>query len=78
VPIEAILVRGANVFAAVVKNGTVKFTPVEIGINEGQRLQIRGGLTGGELVALNVPSELDDGMHIRALPPKPPGTPPAK
>jgi RND family efflux transporter MFP subunit len=68
IPIEAIFVRGAQVLTAVVKDGSVKFTPVELGINDGQRLQIRSGLQGGEQVALNVPSELDDGTRVRAVP----------
>jgi RND family efflux transporter MFP subunit len=75
VPSTALLTRDDRSMVAVVRNARVRLVPVETGVDDGRQVQIRSGVQAGEMVALNLPSEVGDGAAVRALPAKPaPGT----
>ena len=68
VPAEALVQRGARLQVATVRDGRLHFVDVEAGTNDGRIVQIRSGVTTGEVVALSPPSDLDDGAPIEAVP----------
>jgi RND family efflux transporter MFP subunit len=84
VPSTALLLRNNRNVVAVVRDQHVRMVPVEIGIDDGKTVQIASGLRPGELVALNLPSEVDDGGPVRPMPATgagpegPPGAPPGE
>ena len=65
VPTEALLVRGDQTMVALVKDGRVRLQAVEPGVNDGQRVQLKGPLPEGALVALNLPIELGNGSPLQ-------------
>jgi hypothetical protein len=67
IPSPALLVRNGQLLVAVVHNSRVKLTPVRTGIDDGQHVQIVSGVRQGDLVALNLPSELADGAVVQPL-----------
>jgi RND family efflux transporter MFP subunit len=73
VPSTALLLRNNTTVVAVVRDAHVKLTPVKVGIDDGKTAQIASGVRAGEMVALNLPSEVDDGSPVRpmAAPPGP-------
>ena len=81
---DALFVRGDKTYVAVIKEGLAHFRHVEPGLNDGKTAQIRTGLNGDETVALNFPSELEDGARVQPVPmkaavaaaPQPPSPPP--
>ncbi len=52
---------------AVVRDGRVHFVTVRVGQDDGKTVQILGGLRGGEVVALALPSEVAEGAVIQAI-----------
>ncbi len=65
VPSEAVFMRDDHLVVAVIKDNVAHFTKVESGLDDGKQLQLRKGLSGGELVALNFPSDLPDGAPVQ-------------
>jgi hypothetical protein len=51
----------------------VHFTKVRLGVDDGQTIEVLEGLRGGELVALNLATDVADGSPIRAQPELPKG-----
>jgi hypothetical protein len=76
VPIDALLVRGDQTLVAVVQGRKLHLQPVQTGPSDGKTVQLRGGLTGGELVALSPPPELGEGAPIQPVLKRVPGEPP--
>ncbi|HVI75612.1 MAG TPA: efflux RND transporter periplasmic adaptor subunit [Anaeromyxobacteraceae bacterium] len=68
VPAEALVQRGARLQVATVRDGRLRFVDVEPGTNDGRVVQIRSGVTAGEVVALSPPSDLGEGAPIQAVP----------
>ena len=66
-PTEALFQRGPDLLVAVVENERATLRKVVPGLNDGRSVQVRSGLVGGEVVALNFPSELPDGAAVQPL-----------
>lgn len=67
VPSDAIFVRKGALLVGRLEDDHVRFTPVQIGVNDGRTTQILSGLEGGEDIALNVPSEVNDGARVHVV-----------
>jgi len=67
VPSEAIVQRGGRLQVATVRDGKLRFVDIEPGTNDGRTIQIRSGVSPGEVVALSPPSDLADGAPIQAI-----------
>ncbi|NBD11073.1 MULTISPECIES: efflux RND transporter periplasmic adaptor subunit [Corallococcus] len=67
VPDAAVIVRSGQVRAAVVENNKIRLVPISIGTSDGTRIQVKEGLKPGELVASDLPAELDDGAVIQPV-----------
>jgi membrane fusion protein (multidrug efflux system) len=66
IPAEALVIRSGNPFVPVVQNGHIHMAPVQVGVSDGRTVQITSGLQGTEVVALNLPAELDEGAAVQA------------
>lgn len=67
VPSQALVARGEKLQIALVDGGKLHFVDVVPGLDDGRRIQIRRGLSGGELVALSPPSDLGEGAPVEVL-----------
>jgi RND family efflux transporter MFP subunit len=67
VPAEAIVQRGERLQVATVRDGKLHFVDVETGASDGRTIQIRSGVSPGELVALSPPSDLGEGAPVQAI-----------
>ena len=65
IPGEAIVVRNGKNVVAVVRNQVVHLEPVTIGRDYGDKSEITTGLKPGEVVALNVTDEVQEGVRIQ-------------
>jgi RND family efflux transporter MFP subunit len=69
VPVEALVFRGTEPFVAVVDGeNRVKYRPVKIADQDGQRAQLLTGLSQGEVLALNLGESVSDGQKIQPVP----------
>lgn len=77
IPFEALIFRGTAPFVAVVDSQMrVKYRPVKIADQDGQRAQLLDGLSEGELVALNLGESISEGDKVQPVPVD--GRPPVK
>ncbi|MCP3097854.1 efflux RND transporter periplasmic adaptor subunit [Myxococcus sp. K15C18031901] len=67
VPDAAVIVRSGQVRAAVVENDKIRLVPIVVGTSDGSRTQVKDGLKPGQLVASDLPAELDDGAVIQPV-----------
>ncbi|HXE07996.1 MAG TPA: efflux RND transporter periplasmic adaptor subunit [Acidobacteriaceae bacterium] len=69
VPRAALETNGARTFVYRVIDGRLRWTPVQVGIVNLQRAEIRGGLRKHDVVALNTIDnrEMHDGMRVRPV-----------
>jgi RND family efflux transporter MFP subunit len=67
VPNAAILVRAGHTRAAVVEGNKIRLVPIEVGVSDGNRTQVRSGLAPGQLVANDLPAELGNDAVIQPL-----------
>lgn len=68
IPAEALVVRsGVPSVGVVGPDNRLHFRPVELAEDDGEHARLVRGLEGGELVALNVGSSLDDGALVRPV-----------
>ena len=65
VPAEAIVARGEQLAVALVKDRRVHYVPVELGLNDGRSVQVRSGVSAGDVIALSPPSDLAEGAPIQ-------------
>ncbi len=76
IPAEALIFKGVEPFVAVVDGeNRVRYRPVKLADQDGQKAQLFAGLSEGELVAINVGDSVADGDRIQpvaanAVPPK--------
>jgi RND family efflux transporter MFP subunit len=75
VPSDAIFVRKGVLMVGRIEGDHVRFVEVRIGINTGKTTQIASGLSGGEDIALDVPSEVSDGARVQPVQAPPPPAP---
>jgi RND family efflux transporter MFP subunit len=67
VPADALVARGDKLQVALVREKKLHFVDVEPGTNDGRQLQIRRGVSGGEVVALSPPSDLGEGAPVQPV-----------
>ncbi|HVI22751.1 MAG TPA: hypothetical protein VM691_04660, partial [Myxococcales bacterium] len=68
VPTDALVAQGGQLFVATVQDDKVHFTKVRLGVDDGQNIEVLEGLRGGELVALNLATDVADGSPVRPQP----------
>ncbi|MGD0835769.1 MAG: efflux RND transporter periplasmic adaptor subunit [Polyangia bacterium] len=68
VPAEALVMRaGATAVAVVGGDNRLHFRPIQLAEDDGERARVLGGLEAGELVALNVGTNVDEGALVRPV-----------
>ena len=65
VPTDALVGKGGKIFVPTVQDGRVHFAQVRLGVDDGARVEVLEGLRGGELVALNLASDVADDSPVR-------------
>jgi RND family efflux transporter MFP subunit len=68
VPAQAVARRGGSPVVFVVEAGVAVLRRVDLGPVRGQRSTVEAGLSGGEVVVLNPPLDLEDGARIQEQP----------
>jgi membrane fusion protein (multidrug efflux system) len=67
IPAEALVMEKVNAFAFVADGGKAKKTAIKIGFNDGAKVEVLGGLTGGEAVIFAGKLTLTDGQAVNAV-----------
>jgi hypothetical protein len=68
-PANTVLFRsGGMQVATVQKDHTIKMKTIEQGRDFGKTIEILTGLDPSDLVIVNPPDSIDDGMHVRMAP----------
>jgi membrane fusion protein (multidrug efflux system) len=68
VPVESLVLRDGKTLVPVVDpSNEVHFAEVQVGENDGKLVNIRSGLTGGQMVALNVGASVAEKGHVRPI-----------
>ena len=67
---DAVAVRNDQSTLAIVKNGVVHMTPITIGRDFGDVVEVTTGAQEGDLVATEVTDEVVDGAHVQVQMPK--------
>lgn len=70
VPVNAVVQRDGNPHVAVVADNTLRYVPVRLGRNLGQRIEAKQGLTGRESIVVNPNALLRDGDAVQIAPPQ--------
>ena len=72
VPDDALIFRDNKTWVPIVKQNRLHVVPVTLGYDDGNNVEITDGLSGGELVAMNVGQTAQDGEIVQpvAAPPK--------
>ena len=65
VPADALLGRSGQLYVPTVLEGHVHFQQVRLGLDDGANVEVLEGLRGGELVALNLATDVPDGAPVR-------------
>lgn len=68
VPSDALVEQNGQLFVPTVQDGHVHFQRVRLGMDDGASIEVLEGLRGGELIALNLGTDVPDGAAIRAQP----------
>lgn len=71
-PVAAVVEAADQTYCVVIDNGRAVRRPLELGLSDGTRVEILGGLKGGETVVAANPSILTEGQALQALPPAAP------
>jgi membrane fusion protein (multidrug efflux system) len=66
IPVEALVMEKTNAFAFVADGGKAKKRPIKTGFNDGTKVEVLSGLTGGEAVILVGKMTLADGAPVNA------------
>jgi RND family efflux transporter MFP subunit len=66
VPAEALVAQGGQLYVGMVQDGHVKLQRVRVGNDDGTTVEVLEGLHGGESVALNLGTDVQDGAPVRA------------
>lgn len=67
IPSEALVMEKAHAFVFLAANGKAKKLPIKIGFNDGAKVEVLSGLTGGEPVLLVGKLALADGAAIQVV-----------
>ena len=65
VPADALLGRSGQLYVPTVQEGHVHFQHVRLGLDDGANVEVLEGLRGGEVVALNLATDVSDGAAVR-------------
>jgi RND family efflux transporter MFP subunit len=76
-PATAVVKEDGRSLCYVIRDGKAVATPIETGLNDGTRIEVRSGLKGDEQVAAS-PASLRDGQPVQAAEPEKPAQPAAK
>lgn len=68
IPTSAIVVRNGQLLAGSIENRKIKFVPIKTGLDNGRQIQIVSGLQEGQVVGIDIPSELVDGAAVQPIP----------
>jgi len=66
IPVEALFDEGGNTYVYLVKDGALDRVEVEVGTLTETEVQLTAGVNEGDTVALSGPTELVDGMKVKA------------
>jgi RND family efflux transporter MFP subunit len=66
IPDNALVIRDGKTVVATVKDGRVRYVEVDLGYNDGRKVRVVRGLSGGEAIGLDVPVEVQDGDAVQA------------
>ena len=64
-PAEAVIFNAGGVQVAVVENGVVRLTRIDIARDLGRQIEAREGVKPGDQVVLNPSVDLVDGMRVQ-------------
>jgi len=67
IPVDALVMEKANAFAFVVEGGKAKRKPIQIGFNDGSKVEVVGGLAANEPVILVGRLTLTDGAPVTVV-----------
>jgi RND family efflux transporter MFP subunit len=68
IPVAALIVKGNQDFVGEIVNGNMlRLDPVILGKNYGQTIEITSGLTGNEILAVNVGNTIPNGAHVQVM-----------
>jgi len=67
IPVDALVMERANAFAFVVEGGKAKRKPIQIGFNDGSKVEVVGGLAANEPVILVGKLTLTDGAPVTVV-----------
>jgi membrane fusion protein, multidrug efflux system len=70
VPPDALVAQGGQIFVPLVQDNRIKFQKVRLGIDDGQNIEVLDGLRGGEVIALNLGTDVADGSPVRPQEPQ--------
>jgi RND family efflux transporter MFP subunit len=65
VPTDALVGKAGQIYVPTVRDGHVHLRQVRLGVDDGANVEVLDGLSGGEVVALNLPTDLADGAAVR-------------
>ena len=65
VPADALLGKSGQLYVPTVLEGHVHFQHVRLGLDDGANVEVLEGLRGGEVVALNLATDVPDGAAVR-------------
>jgi hypothetical protein len=65
---------GGPKVALVTSDGTVRFHPVTIGRDDGDKVELSSGVTDGERLVLNISNQIAEGEKVRVSSDAPPGS----
>jgi RND family efflux transporter MFP subunit len=69
IPSDTLLVRSTGPQVAVMaKDGTVHFTPIQLGRDFGDHLEVLGGLEEGQMLVVNPSDAIREGVKVKPLP----------
>ncbi|HTZ71792.1 MAG TPA: efflux RND transporter periplasmic adaptor subunit [Acetobacteraceae bacterium] len=74
IPSNALLFRSEGLRVGVVRNGEAELTPIKIGRDYGDRVEVLSGLGPADQVIVNPSDSLVSGTKVRVAPGQPPGT----
>jgi membrane fusion protein, multidrug efflux system len=67
VPSDSLVAQSGQLYVALVQDNRVHLQKVRLGIDDGQNIEVLEGLRGGELIALNLGTDVADGSPVRPL-----------
>jgi membrane fusion protein (multidrug efflux system) len=67
IPVEALVMEKANAFVFVAEGGKAKRKPIQIGFNDGSKVEVLNGLAENESVILVAKLTLADGASITPI-----------